>query len=343
MARSSIIVDPRNLHVRPGEPADSPALRQIFLRARSLSWTWLPAAAWRLEDLTLFVRAAALGSFSDAAREAGQQPAQVSAAIKRLETILNIRLFARSTRSLRLTPEGETWLPYATQMLDTLEAGLQKIQTPDDEVRGMLQIAVPSDLGRNLLLTLFRDFRQRHPALRLRLLFSDQLTDVFKDPVDVAFRYGNNDDASFISLPVAPENRRVLVASPEWIARHGEPQTLEELSQHNALIYILRGRPFDRWSLSLDGVVQQQKVSGTVMSDDAEVIRRLAIAGEGIAYKSMLDVSDDLRAGRLRRLLPRYQGDVVPLNLICPHRKQLSAAVRLLYEEVKSHCEGLNA
>ena len=298
---------------------------------------------FRLEDLTLFVRAAALGSFSDAAREAGQQPAQVSAAIKRLETILNIRLFARSTRSLRLTPEGETWLPYATQMLDTLEAGLQKIQTPDDEVRGMLQIAVPSDLGRNLLLTLFRDFRQRHPAPRLRLLFSDQLTDVFKDPVDVAFRYGNNDDASFISLPVAPENRRVLVASPEWIARHGEPQTLEELSQHNALIYILRGRPFDRWSLSLDGVVQQQKVSGTVMSDDAEVIRRLAIAGEGIAYKSMLDVSDDLRAGRLRRLLPRYQGDVVPLNLICPHRKQLSAAVRLLYEEVKSHCEGLNA
>ncbi|STU92779.1 LysR family transcriptional regulator [Klebsiella pneumoniae subsp. ozaenae] len=252
---------------------------------------------FRLEDLTLFVRAAALGSFSDAAREAGQQPAQVSAAIKRLETILNIRLFARSTRSLRLTPEGETWLPYATQMLDTLEAGLQKIQTPDDEVRGMLQIAVPSDLGRNLLLTLFRDFRQRHPALRLRLLFSDQLTDVFKDPVDVAFRYGNNDDASFISLPVAPENRRVLVASPEWIARHGEPQTLEELSQHNALIYILRGRPFDRWSLSLDGVVQQQKVSGTVMSDDAEVIRRLAIAGEGIAYKSMLDVSDDLRGG----------------------------------------------
>ena len=298
---------------------------------------------FRLEDLTLFVRAAALGSFSDAAREAGQQPAQVSAAIKRLETILNIRLFARSTRSLRLTPEGETWLPSATQMLDTLEAGLQKIQTPDDEVRGMLQIAVPSDLGRNLLLTLFRDFRQRHPALRLRLLFSDQLTDVFKDPVDVAFRYGNNDDASFISLPVAPENRRVLVASPEWIARHGEPQTLEELSQHNALSHIVRGRPFDRWSLSLDGVVQQQKVSGTVMSDDAEVIRRLAIAGEGIAYKSMLDVSDDLRAGRLRRLLPRYQGDVVPLNLICPHRKQLSAAVRLLYEEVKSHCEGLNA
>lgn len=297
---------------------------------------------FRLEDLTLFVRAAALGSFSDAAREVGQQPAQVSAAIKRLETTLNIRLFARSTRSLRLTPEGETWLPYATQMLDTLHAGLQKIQLPDDQIRGTLQIAVPSDLGRNLLLTVFRGFRQRYPELRLRILFSDHRTDVFKDPVDVAFRYGENDDASFISLPVAAENHRVLVASPAWIAEHGEPQTLEELAQRNALLYVLRGRQFDRWPLSLAGEVQHLQVSGAIVSDDAEVIRRLAIAGEGFAYKSWLDVSDDIRAGRLQVLLPQYQGDRVPLNMICPHRKQLSAAVRLLYEEVKARCEALH-
>lgn len=298
---------------------------------------------FRLEDLALFVRAAALSSFSDAAREAGLQPAQVSAAIKRLETTLNIRLFARSTRSLRLTPEGETWLPYATQMIDTLHAGLQKIHTPDDEVRGTLQIAVPSDLGRNLLLRVFRAFRQRHPALRLRILFSDHRTDVFKDPVDVAFRYGDNDDASFISLPVAPDNRRVLVASPGWIAKNGEPQTLEDLSRHNALTYVLRGRAFDRWPLSLEGKVHHVQVSGTIVSDDAEVIRRLAIAGEGIAFKSELDVGDDIREGRLRVLLPHYQGDVVPLNMICPHRKQLSPAVRLLYEEVKEACEAFNS
>lgn len=83
---------------------------------------------FRLEDLTLFVRAAALNSFSDAAREAGVQPAQVSSAIKRLESTLTIRLFARSTRSLRLTPEGEIWLPYARQMLDVMHAGLQKFR-----------------------------------------------------------------------------------------------------------------------------------------------------------------------------------------------------------------------
>ena len=282
---------------------------------------------FRLEDLALFVRAAALSSFSDAAREAGLQPAQVSAAIKRLETTLNIRLFARSTRSLRLTPEGETWLPYATQMLDTLHAGLQKISTPDDEVRGTLQIAVPSDLGRNLLLRVFRAFRQRHPALRLRILFSD----------------GDNDDASFISLPVAPENRRMLVASPGWIAERGEPKTLEDLARHNALTYVLRGRAFDRWPLSLDGKVHYVQVAGTIVSDDAEVIRRLAVAGEGIAFKSELDVGDDIREGRLQVLLPEYQGDVVPLNMICPHRKQLSPAVRLLYEAVKEACEAVHS
>lgn len=293
----------------------------------------------RLEDLTLFVRAAALSSFSEAAREAGLQPAQVSAAIKRLETVLAIRLFARSTRSLRLTPEGETWLPYAVQMLETLQAGLQQIQAPEDEVRGTLQIAVPSDLGRNLLLDVFQDFRRRHPALRLRILFSDQVTDVFKDPVDVAFRYGSNDDASYVALPVAPQNRRVLVASPAWIALHGQPDSPEALANFNALTYVLRGRLYDRWTLMRDGRVHDVQVSSTIMSDDAEVIRRLAIAGEGIANKSLLDVSEDLAAGRLVRLLPDYHGDSVPLNMICPHRKQLSTAVRLLYEAVKSRCE----
>ncbi|WP_312950683.1 LysR family transcriptional regulator [Superficieibacter sp.] len=295
----------------------------------------------RLEDLTLFVRAAALNSFSDAAREAGVPPAQVSSAIKRLENALHIRLFARSTRSLRLTVEGESWLPYALQMLETLRAGLQKIQASDNEVSGTLQIAVPSDLGRHLLLSVFRDFRERHPALRLRLLFSDQIADVFKDPVDVAFRYGVNADASYVALPVAPDNRRVLVASPDWLARHGRPTTLGELAQHNALTFVLRGKLHDRWTLLADGNIHEVNVQSTIMSDDAEAIRRLAIAGEGIAYKSWLDVSEDVQAGRLQVILPQYQGERVPLNMICPHRQQLSPAVRLLYEAVKARCDSL--
>ena len=295
----------------------------------------------RLEDLTIFVRAAALNSFSDAAREAGVQPALVSSAIKRLESELTIRLFARSTRNLRLTPEGEVWLPYARQMLDTMRDGLQKIQAPEDEISGTLQVAVPSDLGRTLLLPVFRSFRHRYPALRLRVFFSDQVTDVFKDPVDVAFRYGIIDDGSYIALPVMPENRRVLVASPEWVAQYGEPQSPEDLARMDALAFVLRGRLHDRWTFSRKGETRCVQVNSVFMSDDAEVIRHLAIAGEGIAYKSWIDVSHDVREGRLQILMPDYQGEKVPLNMICPHRKQLTPAVRLLYDAVKTSCEGL--
>lgn len=295
----------------------------------------------RLEDLTLFVRVAALNSFSDTAREAGLQPAQVSTAIKRLEKILNVRLFARSTRSLRLTPEGESWLPYAVTALHALETGYQQIQPTQDGVRGVLQIAVPSDLGRNVLLDIFQDFRRQHPGLMLKILFSDQITDVFKDPVDIAFRYGNNDDASFVALPLAPNNRRVIVAAPAYLERHGEPNVISDLAHHNALTFVLRGRLFDKWTLMFEGNVHHVVVKGSIISDDAEVIRRMAINGEGIAYKSWLDVSEDVRAGRLKVLLPQYLGDNVPLNLICPHRGQLSAVVRLLHDAVKQRCDAL--
>jgi len=297
----------------------------------------------RLEDLILFVRVAALSSFSDAAREAGVQPAQVSAAIKRLESSLAIRLFARSTRSLRLTPEGEAWLPYARQMLDAMYSGMQKIQTPEEEISGTLQIAVPSDLGRNLLLPVFQAFDERYPALRLRIFFSDQVADVFKDPVDIAFRYGMPEDASYIALPVAPDNRRVLVASPEWVSRHGDLQHPDALSRVNALTFVLRGRLHDRWTFLRDGEMHSVNVSGSMMSDDAEVIRRLAVSGAGVAYKSWLDVAEDVRAGRLQVLMKDYQGESVPLNMICPHRKQLSTGVRLLYEAVKACCESQTA
>jgi len=297
----------------------------------------------RLEDLTLFVRAAALNSFSDTAREAGLQPAQVSTAIKRLEQTLNTRLFARSTRSLRLTPEGETWLPYAINVLQTLENGIEQIQPASDEVRGVLQIAVPSDLGRNMLLDVFQAFRREHPALHLKILFSDQVADVFKDPVDIAFRYGNNDDASYVALPLAPNNRRVIVASPSYIERCGEPKTISELVKHDALSYALRGRVYDKWVLSLDGDMHHVAVKSAIVSDDAEVIRRLAVAGEGIAYKSWLDVSEDVNEGRLKIIMPQYQGDSVPLNMICPHRKQLSTTVRLLHEAVKQRCDILQS
>jgi DNA-binding transcriptional LysR family regulator len=289
----------------------------------------------RLDDLSLFVRTAALGSFSNAAREADLLPGQVSAAIQRLERELDVRLFARSTRSLRLTAEGEQYLPYAREVLAMLSEGRERLRGEEDTLQGVLQIAAPSDLGRNVLLPWLSEFREVHPKLSLRLFLSDQLADVFRDPVDIAIRYGAAENASYVALPLAEDNRRVLVASPDYLRRNGRPRSLDDLPRHQCLLYALSGRVYDRWGFPVNGERRQVAVSGSLSCDDADVARRWAIDGYGIAYKSWLDVCGDVRAGRLEVLLPEQPGEPVPLNLVCPHRKQFLPAIRRLHGVLK--------
>ena len=289
----------------------------------------------RLDDLALFIRTAALGSFSNAAREADLLPGQVSAAIQRLERELDIRLFARSTRSLRLTAEGERYLPYAHEVLAVLQEGHERIHDEQRALQGTLKIAAPSDLGRNVLLPWITEFREAHPKLSLKLFLSDYLTDVFRDPVDIAIRYGVAENASYVALPLAENNRRVLVASPSYIDRFGRPHKLDELLMHQCLPYALGGRAYDKWNFPADGVRRQVAVKGVLQCDDADIARRWAIDGRGIAYKSWIDVCGDVQAGLLEVLIPDQPGEAVPLNLVCPHRKQFSPAVRQLYGELR--------
>jgi DNA-binding transcriptional LysR family regulator len=297
----------------------------------------------RVDDLALFVRSAALGGFSDAAREADLLPGQVSAAIKRLEKELDIRLFARSTRSLRLTAEGERYLPYALTVLTALREGHEQLRDERSELSGQLQIAAPSDLGRNVLLPWFAAFRRQHPKLTMRLFFSDRVTDVFRDPVDVAIRYGTAEDASYVALPLAPNNRRVLTASPGYLQRRGTPTSLDELAHHDCLLYLMRNRVYDKWVFSVNGQRRVINVRGPLQSDDADVVRRLAVEGEGIIFKSWLDVSDDVRTGRLVLVQGDWLGEPTPLSLVCPHRKQFSPAVQSLHRLLRQKCEALAA
>lgn len=282
----------------------------------------------RIDDLGLFLRSAALGSFTAAAVEANLLPGQVAAAIKRLERELEVRLFTRTTRSLRLSAEGEQYLPTARGVLEQLELGRERLRGDDAPLRGTLQIAAPSDLGRNILLPMLTEFRRQHPELSLRFLVSDQVTNLFRDPVDVALRYGWNEDANYIALPLAPWNRRVLVASPDYVARHGTPTSVDDLTRHPCLLYLQNGRLHDRWELG----EQTVQVTDPLFSDDADVVRRWAVAGEGIAYKTWLDVYADVQAQRLVVLLPEIPGDVYPLSFACPHRGQMSRAVTQLYQ-----------
>lgn len=295
----------------------------------------------RFDDLQLFVRTAEIGSLSAAARLLDVSPAVASAALKRLEQQLQVRLLLRSTRSLRLTTEGELFLGHARQALQSLEEGRQQLAGSKVGISGALQLSVPSDFGRNTLLPWLDEFQSAHPQLHLRLLLGDRVTDLFREPVDIALRYGAPEDSSLVALPVAADNRRVLCAAPAYLATHGEPQTVEELAGHNCLLYMLGGRAHDRWRFQLGRREQSLTVSGDRVSDDADVVRRWALAGAGLAYKSWLDVAGDVLAGRLRVLLPRSLGEPTPLYLICAHRAQLSKPVHLLREFVQTRCIAL--
>jgi DNA-binding transcriptional LysR family regulator len=295
----------------------------------------------RSDDLQVFVLTAELGSLSAAARQLELSPAVASAALKRLERQLGCRLLVRSTRSLRLTDDGEAYLPHARSALQSLLEGRQLLAGGKASISGTLQLSAPSDFGRNVLLPWLDEFQLQHPRLSFRLLLGDRNADLFRQQVDVALRYGLPEDSSLVALTVASANRRVLCASPGYLGVHGAPRSLAELADHNCLRFMLAGRVHERWCFS-DGRRQlEQAVSGDRISDDADVVRRWGLAGRGVVYKSWLDIAQDVQAGRLVVLLPELLGEPTPLNLICAHRAHLGERVRLLREHLIERCQVL--
>lgn len=283
-----------------------------------------------LSDLQLFIATVEAGSLSAAARKLGLTPAAASAALQRLEAELGAPLLVRSTRRQRITPQGELFLSSARQAIDLLASASEQIRCGQVVVSGSLQVSMPSDLGRNVLLPWLSEFMAAHPRISLRLQVSDRLADVYGQPVDLAIRYGVPPDSDQVALPLAPDARRVLVASPEYLRRHGELHHPEELPQRNCLRYMLGEQVHQRWRFWREGQPFDVEVKGDRQADDGEVVRRWAVDGQGIAYKSQLDVQADLLAGRLVSLCPDWEGEASPLNLLCADRRQLGPAVRLL-------------
>lgn len=292
-----------------------------------------------LADLRLFVRSAELGSLSAAARQLDLSPAVASAALKRLELELNAQLLVRSTRSLRLTQAGERFLIHAREALRNLDEGRQALSGDQAKLLGELRISAPSDLGRNQVLHWLDDFQRMHPALQLRFQLSDRIADVYRQAVDVALRYGQPPDSSLVALPLAPDNRRVLCAAPVYLQRAGLPHTPHDLSKHNCLRFLLADELHAHWQFhSAEGKTTTIEATGDRVSDDGDAVRRWALAGYGIAYKSWLDVASDVQAGRLLALCTDWQGERAPLNLVAPDRRLLSPAVQQLRQFLNERC-----
>jgi DNA-binding transcriptional LysR family regulator len=297
----------------------------------------------RLDDVQIFVHTADSGSFSEAARKLNIAPGHASASVQRLEKALDARLFTRSTRSMQLSEAGERYLPHARVMVGAREQGEHALANGRGALSGPLRLSAPSDFGRNLLLPWLDDFQHRHPGLSLHLKVSDRAADLIRQPLDAAVRYGALPDSSLLAIKLVDNNRRALCAAPSYIERHGAPVKVEDLRRHNCLRYVWSEQIHERWRFTMPGGDRTVAVTGNRISDDADAVRRWAIAGEGLVYKSRLDLIDDLKAGRLIELFPPAYCEPSPLHLICAHREQLTPAINELSAFLRERCSALLA
>ncbi|MGO4326038.1 LysR family transcriptional regulator [Cupriavidus sp. 2TAF22] len=270
---------------------------------------------YSLDDLKLFVRTAELENLSAAARELGRTAATASAALIRLEHRLSARLFARTTRRMRLTEEGRVFLEAARKALAALEEGEGALAEQREELAGALRLSAPADLGRTLLRGWLDDFLLAHPQLSLELSVGDTLADLYRSNVDLAVRVGWLEDSGLVRRQLAL-TRRVAVAAPAYLAAHGTPASPEALAQHQMLCLAPGGQSRMRWPFRSRQARLEVEASGRRTSDDGAVVRDWALAGHGIAFKNWFDVAADVSTGRLVLLFPGWYEDSIPLQLV---------------------------
>ncbi|MFT5707010.1 MAG: DNA-binding transcriptional LysR family regulator [Oceanospirillaceae bacterium] len=287
-----------------------------------------------LEDLHLILQVAKFRSITGAAASLDMRTATASAALKRVESALGFELFVRTTRHLRLSSAGERYLPQCEQALILLEKAKQNMKDELEIVDGELRIALSSDMGRNLVIPWLDELMDEYPNISLRSNISDSNIDFYRDPVDIAVRYGSPSDTNMYGFKIC-NVPRLLCASQSYLDKHGTPEHPDDLSTHNALLYQLYDIIHDVWEFTDQQRVYKVKVSGNRASNDADIVRRWCVADKGISVKSCLDMSADLLSGNLVNIMSDYKPIPTELWLVFPSRQSITPAARLLREKLK--------
>lgn len=281
--------------------------------------------------MVLFVRVVDQGSFSAAARELEMSPSAVSRQIGALEDHLGVRLLHRSTRRVTLTDEGRSFHERCQQIVAQIDDAEAEMAHLSQEVGGTLRVTATVAFAKAHLLPLFPEFIKQHPQLALHLELTDRPVDLAEEGVDVAIRFTEQvDDASVVARRLM-HNRRVVVASPVYLAQHGLPATPEDLLEHNCLRVYSVSR-FNDWEFEDDAGSRVLEVQGNFETNSADAVYHAALAGLGIARLSWYLVEDDIEAGRLIRLLPEYTHEKADMLALYPHRRHLSPKVRVFVD-----------
>lgn len=256
-----------------------------------------------LAEYEIFVRAIEEGSLSAAARRLDLSPAVASRRLARLEDRLGVRLIERTSRRLAPTEAGRLVYDRAARLLDGVDDLESLVSRRSTQARGLLRVSAPTSFGRRRLAPLLKPFLDANPRLTLELNLTDAFVDLMAEDIDVAIRIGSYEPDNPAMRRLAP-NRRVLCASPAYIAEHGAPDTLEALRDHAQLA----AENQSVWRLEGPDGPAVFRARSRVRTNSSEVARELVLAGAGVALRSTWDVGEELRDGRLQVVLPQYAG-----------------------------------
>ncbi len=280
-----------------------------------------------LNDIALFVQVVRHGSFAEAARRLGVPPNTVSRRVQQLEAQLGMRLLQRSTRKLTLTSAGQTFHERCAGAVEGLTDAAQELMTGSQEPSGLVRVAVPADFFDFVQMEAVAEFLAQHPRVRLDMELSDAKTDLIAERIDVAFRGGPMQDSGYIGRPVLHANTDAFVASPAYLAAHGSPETLHELSQHDCVSFPAPGG-YTAWNLvGPDGVTEKVQITPRFSGNTIQALRKATVAGLGIALLPQPVIWRDLQTGQLVPVLPQYTRANHGMHLLYPSRRHLPLAV----------------
>jgi LysR family transcriptional regulator, regulator for bpeEF and oprC len=286
----------------------------------------------RFQAMQIFTCVVEANSFNKAAEALSMSPSSVTGNIKNLEALLGVRLLQRTTRRLNLTFEGTIYYETCRRILTQIAEAEAGFQTHSTQLHGALRVHMPAAIGRLVVLPALHEFHGRHPGVDLMISLGDRAVDLIQDGLDLLIRVGEIADCSFVARRIG-EFHWLPCASPAYIARHGEPLTVEDLTRHRAVGYSYFGAGrIKEWDFLVDGRTVTIRMNGSLQVNDAECYLTCGLQGLGLIRPPSYVAQPYLDSGRLRAVLGPFKGPPVPLSIVYAHGRLVSPLARAFVE-----------
>ncbi len=289
-----------------------------------------------LSGVSVFVAAARVGSFTEAAERLGMTKSAVGKSIARLERRLGFELFHRTTRRTRLTLNGEAYFTACASAMEEIASTEDVLSSRNQILSGRIHIDMPVAFGRHVLLPILLEIGRAHPALTLSLTFTDATSDLIEADVDLAIRFGELKDSSHLIARHLATQARMICAAPAYLAERGVPETIEGLAKHRCIVGAVKGPPMGWW-IREGGVVKRVLPQASHQFSDGEAMVDAAVGGLGLCQVPVSMVRRHIDAGQLVPVLDDYSDVSVEISAVWPRQAHLNPRVRYIVDQLVAH------